>query len=106
MKKPIKITELIFDRDKTPLINEVIKLRVSAEGGTDLKYSFLIIKDGKTIESIDFGSNNWVEFIPNEKGNYQLDVRVKDKYSTKEYDVHTVLNFKVREYAEGRLIIY
>ncbi|WP_322874916.1 triple tyrosine motif-containing protein [Clostridium perfringens] len=103
VKKPIKITELIFDRDKTPLINEVIKLRVSAEGGTDLKYSFLIIKDGKTIESIDFGSNNWVEFIPNEKGNYQLDVRVKDKYSTKEYDVHTVLNFKVREYAEGKI---
>ncbi|XZI41657.1 triple tyrosine motif-containing protein [Clostridium perfringens] len=103
VKKPIKITELIFDRDKTPIINEVIKLRVSAEGGTDLKYSFLIIKDGKTIESIDFGSNNWVEFIPNEKGNYQLDVRVKDKYSTKEYDVHTVLNFKVREYAEGKI---
>ncbi|XZJ42366.1 triple tyrosine motif-containing protein [Clostridium perfringens] len=103
VKKPIKITELIFDRDKTPLINEVIKLRVSAEGGTDLKYSFLIIKEGKTIESIDFGSNNWVEFIPNEKGNYQLDVRVKDKYSTKEYDVHTVLNFKVREYAEGKI---
>ena len=103
VKKPIKITELIFDRDKTPIINEVIKLRVSADGGTDLKYSFLIIKDGKTIESIDFGSNNWVEFIPNEKGNYQLDVRVKDKYSTKEYDVHTVLNFKVREYAEGKI---
>ena len=103
VKKPIKITELIFDRDKTPLINEVIKLRVSAEGGTDLKYSFLILKDGKTIESIDFGSNNWVEFIPSEKGNYQLDVRVKDKYSTKEYDVHTVLNFKVREYAEGKI---
>ena len=82
---------------------KVKKLRVSAEGGTDLKYSFLIIKDGKTIESIDFGSNNWVEFIPNEKGNYQLDVRVKDKYSTKEYDVHTVLNFKVREYAEGKI---
>ena len=99
VKKPIKITELIFDRDKT----EVIKLRVSAEGGTDLKYSFLILKDGKTIESIDFGSNNWVEFIPSEKGNYQLDVRVKDKYSTKEYDVHTVLNFKVREYAEGKI---
>ncbi|MDK0627588.1 triple tyrosine motif-containing protein [Clostridium perfringens] len=103
VKKPIKITELIFDKDKTPIINEVIKLRVSADGGTDLKYSFLIIKDGKTIESIDFGSNNWVEFIPNEKGNYQLDVRVKDKYSTKEYDVHTVLNFKVREYAEGKI---
>ena len=103
VKKPVKITELIFDRDKTPLINEVIKLRVSAEGGTDLKYSFLILKDGKTIESIDFGSNNWVEFIPSEKGNYQLDVRVKDKYSTKEYDVHTVLNFKVREYAEGKI---
>ena len=103
VKKPIKITELIFDRDKTPLINEVIKLRVSAEGGTDLKYSFLILKDGKTIESIDFGSNNWVEFIPSEKGNYQLDVRVKDKYSTKEYDVHTVLNFKVKEYAEGKI---
>lgn len=103
VKKPIKITELIFDRDKTPIINEVIKLRVSADGGTDLKYSFLIIKDGKTIESIDFGSNNWVEFIPSEKGNYQLDVRVKDKYSTKEYDVHTVLNFKVREYAEGKI---
>ena len=103
VKKPIKITELIFDRDKTPLINEVIKLRVSAEDGTDLKYSFLILKDGKTIESIDFGSNNWVEFIPSEKGNYQLDVRVKDKYSTKEYDVHTVLNFKVKEYAEGKI---
>lgn len=101
--KTIKITELIFDRDKSPIINEAIKLRVSAEGGTDLKYSFIIIKDGQIIENIAYGSTNWVEFIPSEKGNYQLDVRVKDKYSAKEYDVHTVLNFKVKEYVEGKI---
>ena len=41
------------------LINEVIKLRVSAEGGTDLKYSFLIIKDGKNprVQDIHFEDN-------------------------------------------------
>lgn len=103
LKKPIKIKELIFDKERTPLINEVIKLRVRAEGGTDLKYSFLILKEGEVLERIDFGSNNWIEFIPKEKGNYQLEVRVKDKYSKKEYDVHTILNFKVKEYVEGRI---
>lgn len=101
--KPIKITDLIFDKDKSHVINDVIKLRVSAEGGTDLKYSFIIMKDGEVIEKLSYGSTNWVEFIPKEKGDYQLDVRVKDKYSSKDYDTHTILSFKVREYAEGRI---
>lgn len=101
--KPIKITDLIFDKDKSHVINDVIKLRVSAEGGTDLKYSFIIIKDGEVIEKLSYGSTNWLEFIPKEKGDYQLDVRVKDKYSSKDYDTHAILSFKVREYAEGRI---
>lgn len=103
VSKPIKITDLIFDKDKSYIINDVIKLKVSAEGGTYLKYSFIIMKDGEVVEKISYGSNNWVEFIPKEKGNYQLDVRVKDKYSAKEYDTHIVLNFKVREYAEAKI---
>ncbi|MGG5462946.1 triple tyrosine motif-containing protein [Clostridium sp. B9] len=101
--KPIKIKELIFDKDRTPIINEVVRLRVSAEGGTDLKYAFVVLKDGEVLEEISYGSTNWVEFIPREKGDYQLEVRVKDKYSTKEFDNHTTVNFKVREYAEGKI---
>lgn len=101
--KPIRITDVIFDKEKDYLINDPIKITVLTDGSSTLKYSFVISKDGKEKESITYGDSNWVEFIPEEKGEYQLEIKVKDKYSEKEYDTHTVLYFKAKEYIEGKI---
>lgn len=101
--KPIRITDVIFDKDKNYLINEPVKITVITDSSTTLKYAFVISKDGIEQERISYGDANWVEVIPKEKGEYQLEIMVKDKYSEKEYDTHTVLYFRVKEYVEGRI---
>lgn len=101
--KPVRITDVIFNKEKDYLINESINVKIITDGGTSLKYSFIISKNDEQKESIDYGDANWIDFIPRERGDYQLEVKVKDKYSDKEYDAHTVIQFKVKEYIEGKI---
>lgn len=95
---PIVINELIMDRSSKLLKGEVINVKVLASGGTDLRYSFYVKKDNKVIEKIDFGSCNWVNFTPEEKGVYELEARVKDKYSLREFDSHSVVYIEAFDY--------
>lgn len=37
-------------------------------------------------------------FIPKENGNYELEVRAKDKYSDREYDCHSIVKIDVFDY--------
>ncbi|MGL5245003.1 MAG: triple tyrosine motif-containing protein, partial [Sarcina sp.] len=69
----------------------------------NLRYSFIISKGGIKKQEISYGSTNWISFVPKENGEYELEVRVKDKYSNKEYDAHTIFHFKVKEYIEGKI---
>lgn len=100
-QKPVKITDVVVDRDSNYIINDPINIKVIAEGGTDLKYSFIVYKDKKEKEKVPYGNSNWVNFTPETKGEYELEIRVKDKYSDKEYDSHQFLYFNVKEYVEG-----
>jgi uncharacterized protein YkuJ len=64
-------------------------------------YSFIEKKDGKDPKKIDYGTCNWVNFSSNEKGSYELEVRVKDKYSKREFDSHSFVHIEVFDYIQA-----
>lgn len=95
---PVVINNVLLDKGNKLLKGEVLNIRAIASGGTELRYSFIEKKDGKNINSINYGTCNWVEFTKNEKGTYELEVRVKDKYSKREYDSHSIIYIDVFDY--------
>jgi hypothetical protein len=97
-KLPVKIQEVILDRENYYVKDETINVKVIAAGGVELRYSFIVHREGLEVERIEYGSCSWVNFTPEEAGNYDLEVKVKDKYSNKEYDSHEILRFEVFEY--------
>lgn len=95
---PVVINNVLLDKGNKLLKGEVLNIRAIASGGTELRYSFIEKKDGKKIYSISYGTCNWVDFAQKEKGTYELEVRVKDKYSKREYDSHSVIYIDVFDY--------
>ncbi|MBU3157785.1 triple tyrosine motif-containing protein [Clostridium estertheticum] len=85
-KETVKIDDIIIDKKDNVLIGDRIHLTVKATGGDSLRYSFLVFKDDKETEKIEFGIHDFVDFIPEESGSFKLEVRVKDKYSKSEFD--------------------
>ncbi|MDV4149403.1 triple tyrosine motif-containing protein [Clostridium sp. AL.422] len=102
-EKPINILEINSSKTRGCVKGEPINLKVKAEGGTCLKYSFIVYKDGIEKERSQYGLTNWVNFTPEESGEYEVEVRVIDKYSSREYDAHDRLFFKVKEYQEAEI---
>lgn len=102
-EEPVKIDDILVDKKDKILIDEKVQAIVHASGGTDLRYSFIIRKDRAELERIDYGTCNWINFIPKEQGEYELDIRVKDKYSDREFDSHSVINLKVLRYIPANI---
>lgn len=102
-KKPVKIIDVVVDKEKNVLIKQPINIMVNAEGGTRLNYSFVIYKNKEKINSTNSSNRNWVNFIPEEKGEYEVEIIVKDRYSDKEFDAHTFVYFKANEYIPGEI---
>lgn len=100
---PVRITDIITDVKKETVINKPVNLRVIAEGGTVLLYSFTIYKDGKVLDKISFNKSNYINFTPKEKGKYEIDIKIKDKYTRAEYDIQTSYYLTVREYMPGTI---
>ena len=84
-ERPVRIIDLKCDGGKYVLKNNPVNIRCKACGGSKILYQFRIFKDGKS---------NWISFIPDECGEYEIEVKVKDFYSSKEYDsnISTVIN--------------
>ncbi len=101
--KAVKIRDVVLSREKNYVKDKPINISVHADGGTELRYAFIMYKDNEEVEKINFGISNWVNFTPNEAGDYQLEIRVKDKYSLKEYDSHTYSYFKVNSYERAAI---
>jgi uncharacterized protein YkuJ len=95
---PIIISKVVLDKNNKILIGETINAKVIASGGIEPRYSFHVKKEGKEIEKINFGTCNWVNFTPEEKGVYELEVRVKDKYSKRNYDSHSIVYIEAFDY--------
>lgn len=102
-EKPIRINDVIMDCRKTMVIGQTSNIKAIAEGGTSLSYSFIIYKNHKEKERIDYSTTNWVNFTAEEKGDYEVEIRVKDKFSSKEYDSNTFVYIKVKEYLPAEI---
>jgi hypothetical protein len=92
---PVVINEVVLDRKNNIVRGETVNVRVVASGGTELRYSFIERKAGNIISTIDYGTCNWANFTGREQGSYELEVRVKDKFSKREYDSHSVVYIEV-----------
>lgn len=98
-KEPINIDEIILDKGNKILKDDTLTIKVKASGGMNLRYSFIVKNgDGGKEQVVDYGTNNWIRFMPKEVGKYRLEVRVKDKFSTREFDSHSIIYVEVFEY--------
>ncbi|WP_243129605.1 triple tyrosine motif-containing protein, partial [Clostridium sp. HBUAS56017] len=102
-EKPAKIVDVILDSKKVVLVGQPVNIKVMAEGEINLQYSFIVYKDNVETERIDFGTANWSNFTPEEKGDYEIEIRVKNKFSTMEYDSHTFVYLTAKEYLPGEI---
>lgn len=102
-EKPVRIKEIKLSREKDLLVGQLVNMKVMAEGGIALRYEFIVFKNNIEIERIEYGLCNWADFIPEENGEYDIEVRVKDKYSEKDYDSNTFIKLKVSSYKKAEI---
>lgn len=103
-REPVKIQEVCIDKNKDEIVkNTPVHVKVCASGGLNLRYSFMLRKEDSIIEKINYGACSWVYFTPDEKGKYEIEVMVKDKYSKKEYDAHSLMYIDVCDYIPAKI---
>lgn len=102
-KNPVKILDIVVDKEKKIIAGEPVNIMVSGEGGTRLQYAFTIRKDNRKLETVGYNKSNWISFIPKQVGEYEVEIMLKDKYSDKPYDTHAVVYLKAMEYLQGEI---
>jgi hypothetical protein len=101
--KPVKILDIIVDKEKKIITGEPVNIMVNSEGGTRLQYAFIIRKDNRKLDGIEYNKANWINFIPMQVGEYEVEIMLKDKYSNKNYDTHAFVYLKAMEYIPGEI---
>ncbi|MCQ2969002.1 MAG: triple tyrosine motif-containing protein [Clostridium sp.] len=93
-ERPVRITDLKCDAGKYVLKNKQVNIKCKASGGSRILYEFRVFKDGKLKQTFKYDECNWINFIPDECGEYEIEVKAKDFYSSKQYDssISTVIN--------------
>lgn len=99
----VKILDVQIDSYEKHVKNKPIGIVVKAEGGLKLQYSFIITKENKEVGVIDYGDKNFLTFMPQDSGYYELEIRVRDSFTVKEYDATTILHFKVWDYYPAKI---
>ncbi|AYF54245.1 triple tyrosine motif-containing protein [Clostridium botulinum C] len=102
-REPVKISDVIVNKREDILIGDCINIKAIAKGGLKLLYSFIIKKDNKQYDKISYGKCNYINFTPEEQGKYEIEVRVRDKYSQKEIDASTVVSINAYEYIPAKI---
>jgi hypothetical protein len=103
-KRKAYIDELNIDKKKPYIVNETIHVDVKASGGSGgYLYSFIVRKDGKELEEIQYGFCSWVNFTPETTGTFELEARVKDVDSTRYADNVKIIPIVVQEYAPAKI---
>ena len=100
-EKPVRISEVKCNKGRRCVIGEPINIKVKSSGGIKPLYKFVVYKDGIQKEAIEYGLNNWVDFIPTEAGKYEIDIRVKDEFSSRKCDASTSLVIEAIAKAEN-----
>jgi hypothetical protein len=99
----VVIEDIALNKKNSILVGEAIHVKVKATGGNSLRYSFIVFKNDSEIEKIEFGIHDFVDFTPEESGKFKLEVRVKDKYSNREFDCHAVVYIEALEFIPAKI---
>lgn len=102
-KNPVRILDVVVDKEKKIIVGEPVNIMVTGEGGTGLQYAFTIREEKRKLEKVEYNKSNWINFIPKQVGEYEVEIMVKDKYSDKPYDAHTFVYLKAMEYLPGEI---
>lgn len=102
-EKPITIAQVIVDKSRKVLAGETVNIKAVAEGGLELKYSFIVRKDNKILDKIDYGECNWVNYTPEEQGLYELEIRVKDKFTEREFDSNSIITIEACKFIPAKI---
>ncbi len=97
------IEDIVLDKKNTILVGELVHVEVKATGGNSLRYSFSIFENDSEIEKIEYGVHDFVDYTPEKSGKYKLEVRVKDKYSKREFDCLQVLYIEALAYIPAQI---
>lgn len=103
LARDIVIKNIFIENPKSALIGIPNRIEVHAEGSENIRYKFIVKKGDELLEMIDYSENNWVNFMPDEKGSYTIEIHAKDKYSKKPYDVMSSAELKVFEYIPAKI---
>ena len=101
--RPVKILDVVIDKEKKIITGEIVNIMVKAEGGTRLEYAFIIKKNNRNLEKIDYSKSNWINYIPKEVGEYEIEIIIRDRYSDKPYDTNAIVYLKAMEYLPGEI---
>lgn len=99
----VSIDEIVMEKKRAFIVNETIHIEVDASGSSNIRYSFLVRKDGHKMEEIKYGSCNWVDFTPELSGSFRLEIRVKDKYSDNEFDSFQLIPIEVYDFIPAEI---
>ena len=97
------INEIVTDKKNPILVKDAVSIMAKAEGSQDLLYSFTTCLDGNIVEKVEYGICNWVNFTPESKGNYEISIWVKDKYSKRDYDVSGTVIIEAVDFLPGEI---
>lgn len=97
------IKEIKINKEKYVLKNEKVIVSVEATGSESLLYEFIVRKEGKQAEYIEYSESDTMEFIPDRVGKYEIEVRVKHSKSTRSYDVHSLIYVDCKEYIPAKI---
>jgi len=100
---PVFIDEVIMEKNRCFIKNETIHIKVMASGSHDIRYSFIVRKDGNELEEIKYGSCSWVNFTPEMAGEFELEIRIKDKYSESEFDSREFILINVFDFLHAKI---
>ena len=101
--RPVKILDVVIDKEKKIIIGEPVNIMVKGDGGTRLEYAFIVKRNNKNLEKIDYGKSNWINYIPKEVGEYEVEIMIRDRYSDKHYDTNAIVYLKAMEYLPGEI---
>lgn len=102
-RRPVTITQVVVDKNKKVLLGEEVNIKVAAEGGVELKYSFTVRKDNRILDKVDYGVCSWVNYTPHEAGLYELEARVKDKFSKREFDSNSIIIIEACKFIPAKI---
>lgn len=101
--KPVRITKIDAKNEELHVIGKPVKISVATDGGSSIKYAFDVLRMGELIREFPYADENFIEFVPDEAGLYDIDVKVKDKYSDKPFDNHNLIHVDVKAYRKAKI---